>query len=1154
MLRLTPQMAFNEVQIVTYDNLSNDLKGRIQSLFCHLDDKEGDQIAQNIIDFQQLTLNTSLKEKELFIKSFLAERTDDLLDLSEKLIKICKSDWEKAFWCCLTTKKRLYFSQDVLRQVITIFDAFISTTIKPLHTFPPFEMGGEGLLNHLKLHPEQFQTTIPDAAIHFFRSPPYHFSFIPSRATLFSNRLDAINLKKEAIRYLASLPETHRLKMNVYLSLFKEIQDNQDYSDLGKTYLIKLMILLTTKDKGAIGTIPTEQLSRLIDEIAFLQTSFGEEVFFDIAESGLKQHEFSLIIFLTTVQSLNKVSDHLDLMNQLNHWIQALRNGSLSFNDFIENLKTQMNIDQSFILKPEDLDHLMDRFAGNDPTVLFPIPSHFLKKIKNQYVSVQNLCVAWKDLSLEELIQKASILSEKCKTVALDESEVLKLIAIGRLAIYIQTNQYLYSTQILTILGKFCHKNGAVAQVKTGEGKSNIIKLLAFILAMQHKSLHIISSSQNLAMRDQQASIPFFNLFGITTSNICAQNPSAKDFKANILYGTKTDFQFALMRELVYSISLFEKSTTIDDGKKFENTIVIVDELDNLTVDTADHGARLSLPVEISRIHLFRPIFNFVKINFTKTDLKALVQLTTISELKAHLKAKFGKAEEKLIDAISNEQYIAWLKSAFEALFWCMEKKDYVFLSKDGEPPKVVIVDASNTGRLMHGMHWNNGLHAMIEIKHGLDPAEETLTPIAMHNSNFYPLYGCLYGTTGTLGSKDVREEIKALYGIDSFDVPTYRPCIRVDQSIRIFRTRLEKLNVMVDSVSDKRLQGRCNLVLFSTIKETEQFELMLKNRNIPCELLNEVQNKSEEEILAVAGHSGAITVATNTAARGTDIILENASLAKGGLDVNMGFFAVSLRVEEQGRGRAGRQSQPGSSQVMTSLEDLELDLSLNIYNPAVHDSIVNYLQIQRQNRAKMDRIAHIIRQDFDRYCYSFVLLFYTALAQFNQAVSDHNFLQQKSTLLADRRLLKDKIISVQLNKKDQDIAKRCIRLFRKETKSLEWKILLKEAKDVLNKKVLQCWSLGFYFKMDEMQTKIGMNCQKQINTINKQNQLMNDQLNILYDQFEGMMTEQSAELKPQLAQMYATHKNDWEKYISPTGKGLIDYIREITGMPLEDI
>lgn len=1154
MLRITPQMAFNELQIVTYDNLSNDLQSCIQSLFCCLDDEDGAQVAKNIIDFQQLTVSTSLKEKELFLKSLLSKKTDDLLDLAGKLIKICKSDWEKAFWCCLTTKKRLYFSQDVLRQVITAFDGFISTTIKPLNTFPSFETGGEVLLSHLKSHPEKFQTTIPDAAIHSIHPSQYHFSSIPSRATLFSNKSGVINLKKEVVRYLTSLPETHRLKMDVYLSLFREIQDNQDYSDLSKTYLIKLTILLTTKDNKAIKTVSADQLLRLVDEIALLQTYLGEEVFFDIVESALKHNEFSLITFLSAVQSLNKVSDRLDLMSEFNHWIEALRNGQLSLNHFLENLETQMPSDQSLILQPENLDHLMHRFAGNDSTVLFPISPNYLEKIKYNYVIVQNLCIKWKDLSLEELIPKASIFSEKSKTVALNENEILELLAIGRLAIYQHTHQYLYNTQILTILAKLCYKNGAVSQVKTGQGKSNIVKLLAFILAMQHKNLHIISSSQNLAIRDQQASLPFFNLFEITTSNICAQNPSAKSFKANILYGTKTDYQFALMRELVYSTPLFEETTKVAGQKKFENTVAIVDELDNLTIDTADHGARLSLPVEISHIHLFRPIFSFVAINFTKNDFNTLLQLTTIPKLKTHLKTKLGTTEENLIDSISNEQYKAWLTSAFGALFQYVEKIDYVYLSNNGESSEIVIVDADNTGRLMHGMQWGNGLHAMIEIKHGLDPTKETLTPIAIYNSNFYPLYGCLYGTTGTLGSKDIREEIKALYGVDSFDVPTYRPCMRIDQPIRIFRTRLEKLTAMSDSVSHKRLQGRCNLILFTTIKETEQFELILKNRNIPCELLNEIQKKSEEEILALAGHSGATTVATNTAARGTDIILENACVSKGGLDVNMGFFATSLRVEDQGRGRAGRQSQPGSSQVMTSLEDLGLDLSLDINNTAVHDSIVNDLQTQRQNRDKMDKVAHIIRFDFDSYCYSFVNLFYATLTLFNQTVSDKNFLYQKSILLTNRRLLKDKIISAQLSKKDQDIAKQCVRLFRKETKPLEWEVLLTEAKDVLKTKVLQRWSQGFYFKMNDMQKKAGADCQMRINTINNLSQLMNFQANTLYNQFELAMAAQNAALKPQVAQMYATHKNDWEKYMTPSGGGLIDYIREITGMVLEDI
>ena len=231
------------------------------------------------------------------------------------------------------------------------------------------------------------------------------------------------------------------------------------------------------------------------------------------------------------------------------------------------------------------------------------------------------------------------------------------------------------------------------------------------------------------------------------------------------------------------------------------------------------------------------------------------------------------------------------------------------------------IVDKENTGRIMYGSRYTNGLHEFLEVKEKIHVRPESGTIASISHPSFFMKYSEIYGLTGTLGEELEREEIKEMYNVTNFDVPPNRPCHRELSPTLIYKTHEEKHESIIRIIKEMQSKGRPTLVIVLTIEESLELSAKLRNAAIDHFVLNDKQSESEDFIVERAGRRSAVTVATNTAGRGTDIKLEKAALSSGGLHVVLAFFPVNLRVECQGLGRAGRQGLRGSCQLVIESE-----------------------------------------------------------------------------------------------------------------------------------------------------------------------------------------------------------------------------------------
>jgi preprotein translocase subunit SecA len=235
---------------------------------------------------------------------------------------------------------------------------------------------------------------------------------------------------------------------------------------------------------------------------------------------------------------------------------------------------------------------------------------------------------------------------------------------------------------------------------------------------------------------------------------------------------------------------------------------------------------------------------------------------------------------------------------------------------------EVQIVDAANTGRISHSSRWSRGLHEFVEVKECLQVQSESTTVASVSHPSFFDQYENVFGLTGTVGEIEERREIEEVYKVDAFDVPPHRPCKRERLPTTIFDDATAKRDSLLAKVRNFKSKGRPLLLLFPTIETSAAFSTLLGGLSLPHMVLNELQTEDEDYVLFRAGQAGSVTVATNTAGRGTDIVLSREALSNGGLHVIFTFFPLNLRVECQGLGRAARQGQPGSCEICLSRDE----------------------------------------------------------------------------------------------------------------------------------------------------------------------------------------------------------------------------------------
>lgn len=458
------------------------------------------------------------------------------------------------------------------------------------------------------------------------------------------------------------------------------------------------------------------------------------------------------------------------------------------------------------------------------------------------------------------------------------------------------------------LLGGIVLHHGDIAEMKTGEGKTLVSTLPAYLNALTGEGVHIVTVNDYLAKRDREWMGKIFEFLGLTVGlNLPSLSPEEKRaaYQADITYGTNNEFGFDYLRD---NMVLYPEQLT-----QRELNYAIIDEVDSILIDEARTPLIISGQAN-EATDLYYTADRVVRHLKEEKDYTIDLKTNQVS-----LTEEGVKKVERFLDIenlydLKNITLNHHIQQAMKAHFLMKRDIDYV-VNEDG----VVIVDEF-TGRLMQGRRYSDGLHQAIEAKEGLQVQRESMTLATITLQNYFRMYKKLAGMTGT--AKTEEEEFRKIYGMDVVQVPTNRKMIRKDLSDVLYVNEEIKFQAVVDEIERRHKKGQPLLVGTVSIENSEKLSKMLKKRKIKHEVLNALNHEREAEIIAQAGQRGQVTIATNMAGRGTDIVLGEGVAELGGLHVIGTERHESRRIDNQLRGRAGRQGDPGSSQFFLSLTD----------------------------------------------------------------------------------------------------------------------------------------------------------------------------------------------------------------------------------------
>lgn len=458
------------------------------------------------------------------------------------------------------------------------------------------------------------------------------------------------------------------------------------------------------------------------------------------------------------------------------------------------------------------------------------------------------------------------------------------------------------------LIGGITLHRGNIAEMKTGEGKTLVATLPVYLNALSGKGVHVVTVNDYLAKRDSEWMGQLYRFLGLSIGLIVAgldYNQRKNAYAADITYGTNNEFGFDYLRDnmVIHAEQMVQRPLNY----------AIVDEVDSILIDEARTPLIISGPGE-------RSTDNYYTLARIVPQLKAEDDYTIDEKQKtiAPTEAGIAKVEkllhvENLYDS-ANMELNHLLIQSLRAYAMMHRDKDYVV--KDDE---VVIVDEF-TGRLMFGRRYSDGLHQAIEAKEGLKVERESQTLASITFQNYFRMYKKLAGMTGT--AKTEEQEFNNIYGLEVYEIPSNRPIVRKDLPDLIFKTKAAKYRAVVRDVAARHATGQPILVGTTSITQSEELSDMLTRSGVPHSVLNAKHHEKEAEIVAQAGQRGMVTIATNMAGRGTDITLGEGVPALGGLHILGTERHESRRIDNQLRGRAGRQGDPGSTQFFLSLED----------------------------------------------------------------------------------------------------------------------------------------------------------------------------------------------------------------------------------------
>ena len=508
-------------------------------------------------------------------------------------------------------------------------------------------------------------------------------------------------------------------------------------------------------------------------------------------------------------------------------------------------------------------------------------------------------------LSDEELKNKTQEFKDRLKNGETLEDIKVEAFAVVREAAYRVIKEKPFKVQVI---GGFAIHYGNIAEMKTGEGKTLTSTMPAYLNALTGEGVHIITVNEYLAGRDAEWMGSIYRFLGLTVGVNYRELTSEEKknaYNCDIMYSTNNEIGFDYLRD-----NMVVKA---QDRVARPFNFAIVDEVDSVLIDEA------RTPLIISGGSM-NPANLYIQADKFAKTLKENKGYIYDEQTKAVSLDKEGidKAEKKFgvsnLYDINNSTLVHFINQALKANF--AMKRDFDYVVEDGE---VVIVDPF-TGRLMKGRNYSDGLHQAIEAKEGVKIQEETKTLATITFQNLFRMYKKLSGMTGT--AKTEEEEFRDIYNMYVICIPTNKPVIREDFKDLIFATKQGKYKAIINEIKERHAKGQPVLVGTIAVETSELISSMLKKEHIPHEVLNAKNNAREAEIIAKAGNKGAVTIATNMAGRGTDIKLTDEVKELGGLCVIGTERHESRRIDNQLRGRSGRQGDPGFSQFCVSFED----------------------------------------------------------------------------------------------------------------------------------------------------------------------------------------------------------------------------------------
>lgn len=556
----------------------------------------------------------------------------------------------------------------------------------------------------------------------------------------------------------------------------------------------------------------------------------------------------------------------------------------------------------------------MGLFSGLQGVFRKIVPSHndkILSEIKPLVAKIN---------ALEPELQQLSDDQLRAKTVEfrnrLDSGESLSdLLPEAFAAVRESANRFLktgtgvamrhYDVQLI---GGCVLNHGGIAEMRTGEGKTLVATLPAYLNALPRQGVHVVTVNDYLAKRDSDWMRCVYEGLGMTVGAIQSNMDSQErieQYSCDITYGTNNEFGFDYLRDNM-------KTRPEDQCQKYR-AYAIIDEVDSILIDEARTPLIISGPAEKSTEVYYkadRAVRQLVRDQHF--EVKEKEQQVILSE------EGIEKAEKAVgVDSFYSPANMHWPHHIEQSLkAHHLHRKDVDYVVGDSG---VVIVDEF-TGRLMEGRRWSDGLHQAVEAKEGLKIKDENQTLATITFQNFFRLYDKISGMTGTALTE--AGEFREIYGLEVVEIPTNQPVVRDDLSDIVYRTTAEKWTAIVDRIAEENKTGRPLLVGTISIEDSEQLSQRLERRGIRHNVLNAKHHAREAEIIAEAGQKNHVTIATNMAGRGTDIVLGEGVVEVGGLMVMGSERHESRRIDNQLRGRCGRQGDPGATLFYLSLQD----------------------------------------------------------------------------------------------------------------------------------------------------------------------------------------------------------------------------------------